>query len=588
MIALWAAALLVPLVSAAAFAVAGFAPAETAARRRHRLALLAPVSVVPAGVLALVAPDGAGIEVGWLLLGTSLTLDAIARPLVLLAVVLYGVALAFVPRSVPERAPGLSAVLIVCFVGNLLVFVAADAVTFYLGFTVMSFVGYVLVVHTRTPEARRASRIYLVMTVIGEGAVLAALMLTVAAGGLMLEAAPAAVAASEHRDLIIALLFVGFGVKAGTVPLHVWLPLAHPAAPTPASAVLSGVMIKAGLVGWLRFLPLGEMRSVEWAHLIIAVALLGAVLAVPAGLLQDDPKVVLAYSSISQMGFLAVLVGVAFADPDSAAVCIAAAVVYAIHHGLAKGALFLGLDAWTRYANRWVVASGLLIAAVTVIGVPLTGGHIAKYVAKEAVGDVTFALGTGIGIALLLTLIGLGSTVLLARFGWLVARTAPGSARLDAAGFGWLIMIAVGVGATAWFADRGSAGIQPPNVFDPLTWPDQLWPFALGLGLALGAAWAAARDLPPAWLAHPRGDVVPPGDLVVPEERLVRALTTRGGAVIAGFEQHYRGMVAAVTARLTIPRWVDAAQRRLDVWHRSGLAVLGLLAAALLLAMGGR
>ena len=94
--------------------------------------------------------------------------------------------------------------------------------------------------------------------------------------------------------LTVVLLFIGFGVKAGLVPLHVWLPLAHPAAPPAASAVLSGAMVKAGLVGWLRFLPLGQhergLEVLGWV--LMALALIGAFLAVVVGVLQDDPKVV--------------------------------------------------------------------------------------------------------------------------------------------------------------------------------------------------------------------------------------------------------------------------------------------------------
>lgn len=81
---------------------------------------------------------------------------------------------------------------------------------------------------------------------------------------------PAAVAASPLRNELIVLLLVSLGIKAGLVPLHVWLPLAHPVAPTPASAVLSGAMIKAGLLGWLRFIPFGLAAWPEAGHALIA------------------------------------------------------------------------------------------------------------------------------------------------------------------------------------------------------------------------------------------------------------------------------------------------------------------------------
>src|SRR5699024_2367349 len=147
---------------------------------------------------------------------------------------------------------------------------------------------------------------------------------------------------------------VGFGVKAGTVPLHVWLPLAHPAAPPAASAVLSGAMVKAGLVGWLRLLPSGpDQTGLTDGAIPQTVAIFGWVLLVSAlaggfasavlGVLQNDPKVVLAYSTISQMGFTTAVVAVGLIEPEFGDVTAAAAVLYAVHHGLAKGALFLGV-----------------------------------------------------------------------------------------------------------------------------------------------------------------------------------------------------------------------------------------------------
>lgn len=585
---LWAAAFLVPLALATAFAVASFALQSVTDRHRSWLMRGAWIAVFPAGVLAWVAPTGAAVQIDWLMLGTNLAMDQIARPLTLLAVVVYGVALMFIPRSVSERGPGLCALLLLCFVGNLVAFTAADAVTFYLGFTVMSFVGYALVVHSRNPDSQRAGQIYLVMTVLGECAVLAAVMLTVASGGLMIHAAPAAVADSEQRDLIIVLFLIGFGVKAGTVPLHVWLPLAHPAAPTPASAVLSGVMIKAGLIGWLRFLPLGEVESRGWAEIVLAVALVGAFVAVPIGLLQSNPKVVLAYSSISQMGFLAALIGVALYEPAFAPACIAAAVVYALHHGMAKGALFLGIDAWGRYANRAVVGAGLVLAAVAVIGAPVTSGHIAKYAAKEAVGSATVPLGGGVDLTLVLTFVGLGSTLLLARFGWLVVHSQSGSDRLDPVAVAWWGMVPLGFGATWWFGVRGPEVLDPPAPFDLGTWTDQLWPMVLGLVLASGVAWASVRDIPPAWLAHPRGDVIPPGDLVVPEERVVQRGAVIVSSTISWWSGRYRAGIDRVIASLRVPRWVDAAQSGLDRWVVSGVVTLVTLAVAVVVMVGGR
>ena len=571
-----------PLLLVTALMSSGLLPRRVAEGLRDRVSRFGWLAVVPAGVLCATAGSGT-VTVPWMLFGTSVALDDIARPLLAMAVVLYGLALAFIPRSGTERPALLSGLMMVCFVANAGVFVAADLITFYLCFTVMSFAGYGLVVHSGSGPARRAGRIYLVMTVLGEGAVLSAMVLVARAGGLRLSEAAAAVADSPDRDLIIGLLLVGFGVKAGTVPLHVWLPLAHPAAPTPASAVLSGAMIKAGLVGWLRFLPFGE-SEIGWGTAFVALALLGGFLAVPVGLLQDDPKVILAYSSISQMGFLAVLVGVALAVPEAAGACAIAAVVYAVHHGLAKGVLFLGVQMWdVERWRRWPVAVLMTVAGLSIIGAPLTSGYVAKYGAKEAVGAATFPVSGGVALADVLPWVGLGSTLLLARFAvvmWHRGRApSPTPLTRDVA---WAGAVVLPVAAVGWLASSREPLATRPGWFDPGTWWAQSWPLLAGLVLAVAAARLARRHR---WddsrIAHPHGDLVPPGDVVAFEERLVRSVG-RGLRIAL---RRLEGLAAAARSRLVPPASLISAvgrgQRSLNAWEVSGAALLVLVAAAI-------
>lgn len=278
---------LLPLSVLVVITTAGLVPAHTS-RIRRGASIAAPLAVLPALVLALTGP-GATLELDWLLLGTTLRLDELTRPLTLLTALLYGAALAAVAwLRADDREPRdavLSAFLLASYTGNSQVLLAADTVGFYLGFTLMSFSAAGLVIHRRTAAAHRATVIYLVMSVISETSLLAALLLTVHAGGSLLDDAPAAITASGHTGLILALLLIGFGIKAGTILLHVWLPLAHPAAPPAASAVLSGAMVKAGLVGWLRFLPMGATESdpvTAAAWVLLALSLAGAFLAAPS------------------------------------------------------------------------------------------------------------------------------------------------------------------------------------------------------------------------------------------------------------------------------------------------------------------
>jgi hydrogenase-4 component B len=567
--ALWLLAAVPALAAVAALLLPG----------RHRpgvvaLAPLAPLAAVP---LALAGPAAGGIELPWLLLGTVLEVDAVGRPLLLVAALLYAAALAGSGPPVPERRDAFTGFLLAAWLGNAGLLVAADAVTFYLCFAVMSFTAWGLVVHDRTAQALRAGRVYLVLTVLGELCVLSGVLLAIAAGGRLLADAPAAVAGSAYLHVVVGLLVAGFGVKAGLVPLHLWLPLAHPAAPAPASAVLSGAMVKAGLVGMLRFLPLGEVALPGWGALVGLVSLAAAFLAVAVGLTQREAKAALAYSTVSQMGFLLVMVGVALASPQLAPGAVAGAVLYAVHHGLAKGALFLGVGVWKAYAGsrarRWVLA-GLAATALAVAGAPFTSGAAAKYAAKEAVAEDTLA---GVDLQLLLPLVGVGTTLLLVRFLALLPRDLPpATVRLGAPGLlaAWTGLVSAGALLSWVLAPRWLPDAALPSVTAPVLWA-AAWPVVLGLALLAGGRVLVARGT----LAAP---AVPPGDVVVVAEAALR-LAARGWrageAAVAGARPGLRRPAAAAA--------VTRADGLLGGWRASGAALaVVLLGLAVSLAVG--
>ena len=559
-------------------------------RTRSILRLAAPAAALPGVALAL-AGDQRAHEIPWLLLGATFTMDDLARPLVLVTSLLYGAALAVVSWTPGRRSrpggslptPALIVFLLLCLSGNLGTYLAADTVTFYLMFALMSFSAAGLVIHHRSAQAARATRIYLILSVISETSLLAALLLTSAAGGKMLTDAPGAVASSGQGPLIVALLFVGFGIKTGTVPLHVWLPLAHPAAPPAASAVLSGAMVKAGLIGWLRFLPEGEHLATGLT--LLALSLVGAFGAVVAGVLQNDPKVILAYSTISQMGFITAVVSVGLLDPDLAPAAATAAVLYAVHHGFAKGALFLGipvLQAFGRGVPGMVVAAGMVVAGLSLAGAPWTSGALAKYLGKEAVEDaaVPALAEAGLDVGTLLPLVATGSVVLLLRCGWVLATgEREDGVRPDAQLLAWAALVAAGV-LIPWGVATYWSAVTMPTWDLPTLW-DTIWPLTLGLALGL-AVW---------WLRGRRGQSgrvprLPPGDLVVPVEagvgRTAVVLETtldlahRSTAWTAGVWVQLWSSVARSFRRLTA-----AFEKQLDGWERSGVALLLILTAAL-------
>ncbi|HSO06201.1 MAG TPA: complex I subunit 5 family protein, partial [Pelomicrobium sp.] len=372
-------ALLLPL----ALAVAALTPA----RRWIGAALVA--APLPALVLAFAREREAVWSLPAVLTGVGFGADGLGLVFLQLTAVLWlaaGIYAAAVFRG--DRAlPRFAFFFLLCLAGNVGVALARDVVGFYTCFTLMSFAAYGLVVHDAGAGARRAGLTYIVLVVIGEACLVAGLLFGGALDALGFAQWPAALAAAPQRELILALLFIGLGIKAGAVPLHVWMPGAYAAAPAVAGAVLSGAMSAAGVLGWLRFFPGGETPATGWAAAFVAGGLLAAFYGVVVGVTQRDPKALLAYSSISQMGLMTLTVGLGLAEPSAWPLAAAAAGFYALHHGLAKGALFLGADLVARGGSRaagWMAMAGLALAALSIAAAPFTAGMAAKALLKDA------------------------------------------------------------------------------------------------------------------------------------------------------------------------------------------------------------
>jgi formate hydrogenlyase subunit 3/multisubunit Na+/H+ antiporter MnhD subunit len=525
---------LLPLVLAA------FVTRPGGAGRLARAA--APWAALPALLLALWPHPPPPAEYPSVLTGMRIEVDATGHLFLLLTAFLWTVAGVYARAYHAEdpARPRLYLFWLAALCGNLGLTVAGDVVTFYLFFALMTFAAYGLVVHAGGGAALRAGRVYLVMAVLGEAMLLSGIVLGAAdAAGTGFEAFAAAVADSPRRDLVVGLLLAGFGVKAGAVPLHVWLPLAHPVAPTSASAVLSGSMIKAGLLGWLRFLPLGHAALPGWGAALVALGLAAAFLGVLAGAAQRDAKTALAYSSISQMGFLNVAVGVGLASPQAWPYAWAAALAYALHHGLAKGALFLGVGvaAAARGSGRLAAMAGLAVAALAVAGAPATSGSLAKSALKGAAAQVPQ---WPAGLDLALSLAAVGTTVLMGRFLLLVWR-AGGSAPGPAAGLAvpWMVLLG-GVAGVLWWVP-GHYQVELGGGYGAGGWVP-IWPLAAG-GVLLWVLVLGARTL----RVPPERVAVSPGDLVVPVERGLSALR--------------RAVAVKLPAAPDAPGWIA------DRWH---------------------
>jgi len=485
-------------------------------RLRAGVGWLTPWAPIPALALAFAVPSGASVHLDWLLLGTSLGVTEFTRVFLLFTAALWlgaGIHARGYLKDDPHRSR-FELLWLLTLTGNLLLVLALDVVSFYAGFALMTFAAFGLVVHTGKPRARRAGRVYLVMAVLGEGLILAGILLAVgeaAAPALPLLAdLPAVVAESIRRDLLIALFFFGFGIKAGLPLLHLWLPLAHPVAPVPASAVLSGAMIKAGLLGWLHFLPIGLVSLPGWSALAIVAGLLAAFGAAFIGLHQHQPKTVLAYSSISQMGLITVGVGMALQEPALAPLLVAAVTVYALHHAMAKGALFLSV-AIARHpgplqgALLWLL---MALPALALAGV-LTSGLVAKPGLK-AVFDTAVTLPAWWNhLPRLLELAAVGTTLILGRFLWLLRSESEGDRAPLSVWLGWGLVLAAGP-ALIFLPEYWGMTARSPVTGDD--WIRLGWPVLAGALLTLvGIRWLRPWPIPPGDLL---ALITPPPDAV--------------------------------------------------------------------------
>lgn len=452
-----------------------------------------PLLPLPALMSALSADFGWQLELPWLLNGGLWAMDGLRRLFLLLTAVLWAVAGIYAVGYLKARHLRRFCV---CWgltlAGNLGLTMAVDIGSFYGFFALMTFAGYGLVVHEGTAEANHAGRVYIVMAVLGEMSILAGLLLAAnAAGSQLLTEIPAAVALAPQRNLIIALLVAGFGVKAGLPLLHFWLPLAHPVAPTPASAVLSGAMIKAGLLGWLVTLPFGEITLNGWGALMVIAGAVGAIGAAILGVFQRRPKAVLAYSSISQMGLMLLMVGAALADPERAPVLIPVIALYALHHGLAKGSLFLsaGMTLPTGRIRQAIVWLLIALPGLSLAGLPFTSGAFAKLAMKASLAEDTLGFALAGYLSPLMTTGAIATLLLVLRYLWTLSEKIETGQNPPLLTAGWLAAIAVSLVAF-WWMPWDVAGLvktpvwlPPPYQLWALVWP-MLIAFALA-GLAL-------------------------------------------------------------------------------------------------------
>ncbi len=281
------------------------------------------------------------------------------------------------------------------------VFLAADLMTLFIFFEIMSFTSYVWVAQNETPAALRASETYLFIAVIGGLTMLMGLFLLANAVGKLtfeniLEKAPELSAGLRYTVGICAL--VGFGAKAGMFPLHIWLPKAHPVAPAPASALLSGILTKSGVFGIIGISCWLFDEVPGWGNLLLVPAVITMFLGALLAVFSVDLKRTLACSSMSQIGFILTGVSMCVLLGEHGSIAACGSVLHILNHSLIKLTLFVA--AGVVYFNvhsldlndvrgfgrdKPLLKLAFLSGACSIAGIPGFGGYISKTLLHEGI-----------------------------------------------------------------------------------------------------------------------------------------------------------------------------------------------------------
>ena len=284
------------------------------------------------------------------------------------------------------------------------VFFSADFRTAFLFFEIMSFCSYVVVAHNDNPGTRRASETYLAAAIIsGLVQLMGMALLFHRAGTLEFAALHQMFSGMQDKSFFYLpgiLLLIGFGTKAGMYPLHVWLPKAYHAAPAPATALLSGILSKTGIFGLVAVTANVFMDDLTWGVVLLVPAVITMVFGAVLAVFSDDFKRTVAFSSISQIGFI--LVGVAMLGllGQQNALAAGGSLLHMLNHTLFKLLLFvaagivfmnrneLSLDKIRGFGRgKPLFFFVFLMAALGITGVPFWSGFVSKVLLKKSLSD---------------------------------------------------------------------------------------------------------------------------------------------------------------------------------------------------------
>ncbi len=286
------------------------------------------------------------------------------------------------------------------------VFLSADLYTTFIFFEIMSFASYVWVAQDEREASLRAALTYLTVAVIGGMVMLMGLfLLYTQSGTLVISELRQACAGKDVTVAAICLLF-GFGAKAGAFPLHIWLPKAHPVAPAPASALLSGILTKTGVFGILVISCKMMFHDGMWGTFLLVLGVLTMVVGAVLALFSCDFKRTLACSSVSQIGFILVGVGMQGLLGEENLLAVRGTFLHMVNHSLFKQVLFsvagvifmnlhkLDLNEIRGFGRKKPWLAGIyLMGTLGIGGIPLWSGYVSKTLIHESIVEYIHLIG---------------------------------------------------------------------------------------------------------------------------------------------------------------------------------------------------
>ncbi|MBQ7636823.1 MAG: sodium:proton antiporter, partial [Lachnospiraceae bacterium] len=289
------------------------------------------------------------------------------------------------------------------------VMLSGDLMTAFIFFEILSFTSFTWVIHEETEDAVNAGYTYLFIAVIGGLVLFMGLaMLQYAAGTLSFADLKEAAAASSHHSMIFAAgicILFGFGCKAGMFPVHVWLPKAHPVAPSPASALLSGILTKVGVYGILMISTTALLGNEAFGLLVLLLGAVTMALGAVLALFSINLKRTLACSSMSQIGFILTGLGTAVlltaaGSVEGLSIAMSGVMLHMVNHSLIKLTLFMAagvvvmnlhvltldeIRGWGK--NKLFLKISFALGALGISGVPMFNGYLSKTLLHEGIVD---------------------------------------------------------------------------------------------------------------------------------------------------------------------------------------------------------